>query len=69
VIKFLTYTDCRSDKHEFIVFSESARSAGIPQYLDNRQLYGYNVEINLMHDNGESVVRDMRHLIQKSWEI
>jgi tetratricopeptide (TPR) repeat protein len=28
-------------RHEYVVFSESARRAGVPQYLDNRQVYGY----------------------------
>ena len=28
-------------RHEYVVFSDSARKAGIPQYLDNRQIYGY----------------------------
>jgi hypothetical protein len=31
----------RSNRHEYVVFSESARKAEIPQYLDNRQVYGY----------------------------
>ncbi len=40
VIHTLTYEDT-SNRHEYVVFSESARKAGIPQYLDNRQVYGY----------------------------
>ena len=40
VIPELTYED-ESDRHEYVVFSDSARKAGIPQYLDNRQVYGY----------------------------
>ncbi|SEE66419.1 Glycosyl transferase family 2 [Rhizobiales bacterium GAS191] len=40
VISVLTYED-ESDRHEYVVFSDSARKAGIPQYLDNRQVYGY----------------------------
>ncbi len=40
VIPELTYEDV-SGRHEYVVFSESARRAGIPQYLDNRQVYGY----------------------------
>jgi GR25 family glycosyltransferase involved in LPS biosynthesis/glycosyltransferase involved in cell wall biosynthesis len=42
VIPELSYAD-GSGRHEYVVFSESARKAGIPQYLDNRQVYGYVV--------------------------
>ena len=40
VIPELTYED-DSGRHEYVIFSDSARKAGIPQYLDNRQVYGY----------------------------
>ena len=40
VIPELTYEDA-TGRHEYVVFSDSARKAGIPQYLDNRQVYGY----------------------------
>ena len=40
VIPELTYEDA-SRRHEYVVFSDSARKAGIPQYFDNRQVYGY----------------------------
>jgi len=40
VIPDLTYEDA-TGRHEYVVFSDSARKAGIPQYLDNRQVYGY----------------------------
>jgi glycosyltransferase involved in cell wall biosynthesis len=40
VIPDLTYRD-GTGRHAFVIFSESARRTGIPQYLDNRQLYGY----------------------------
>jgi glycosyltransferase involved in cell wall biosynthesis len=40
VIPQLTYEDTTS-RHEYVVFSDSARKAGIPQYFDNRQIYGY----------------------------
>ena len=36
----LTYQD-GSNRFEYVIFSDSARKAGIPQYLDNRQVYGY----------------------------
>ncbi len=40
VIPALSYEDT-SGRHEYVVFSESARTAGIPQYLDTRQVYGF----------------------------
>ena len=35
----LSYDD-GSGRHEYVVFSHSARSQGVPQYFDNRQVYG-----------------------------
>ncbi len=40
VIPELSYID-GSDRYEFVIFSDSARRAAVPQYLDNRQIYGY----------------------------
>jgi hypothetical protein len=40
VIPRLGYRDA-TDRHEYVVFSDRARRAGIPQYLDTRQNYGY----------------------------
>lgn len=40
VIDQLTYLD-GSDRYEYVVFSDSARKASVPQYVDNRQIYGY----------------------------
>lgn len=40
VIPLLSYLD-HSGRHEYVVFSESARRNGVPQYLDNRELYGF----------------------------
>ena len=39
-IPLLTYDD-GSGRYEYVIFSASARAAGIPQYLDNRDIYGY----------------------------
>jgi hypothetical protein len=36
----LSYED-ESGRHEYVIFSDVARKAAIPQYLDNRQVYGY----------------------------
>jgi hypothetical protein len=38
-IERLSYTE-ESDRWEYMVFSESARKQGIPQYLDNRRIWG-----------------------------
>ena len=40
VISKLKYCDVTT-RYNYVIFSESARQAGVPQYLDNRQLYGY----------------------------
>jgi len=40
VLNDLTYEDATS-RFEYVVFSDSARKSGVPQYLDNRQIYGY----------------------------
>jgi hypothetical protein len=40
VLSDLTYTD-ETQRHEYVVFAESARKREVPQYLDNRQVYGY----------------------------
>jgi hypothetical protein len=35
------YYDDASERHEYVIFSDSARKQNIPQYLDNRKHYGY----------------------------
>lgn len=40
VLGRLTYEDA-TNRYEYVVFSASARKAEIPQYFDNRQVYGY----------------------------
>ena len=40
VLKDVTYED-GTDRHEYVVFADSARKAGVSQYFDNRQVYGY----------------------------
>ena len=40
VLPHLSYTD-ETQRHEYVVFSAGARKREIPQYLDNRQVYGY----------------------------
>ncbi|WP_027145228.1 glycosyltransferase family 2 protein [Mesorhizobium sp. WSM3626] len=40
VLTELTYEDATS-RYEYVIFADSARKAGIVQYMDNRQVYGY----------------------------
>jgi len=51
----LVYEDGTS-RHEYVTFSECARRNAIPQYLDNRLVYGY-------HAFGESEKSDMGNAI------
>ena len=51
VIPELTYED-GSNRYDYVVFSHSARRASIPQYLDNRQVYGY-----ITFEDGSEVAR------------
>lgn len=37
----LHYQDGTEDRMDYVIFSESARAAKIPQFLDNRHVYGY----------------------------
>jgi glycosyltransferase involved in cell wall biosynthesis len=40
IIKHLSYEDS-TGRHEYVIFSNSSRKRNIPQYVDNRQVYGY----------------------------
>jgi hypothetical protein len=40
LVGHLTYQD-RTERYEYLVFSEHARKQGITQYLDNRAVYGH----------------------------
>lgn len=40
VIPLLSYQD-ETDRHEYVIFSDTARKNSVVQYLDNRQIYGY----------------------------
>lgn len=40
VLDKLTYDD-ESWRYEYVIFSDSARKNNIPQYFDNRKIYGY----------------------------
>lgn len=67
VIKHLTYTNPSKEIHEFMIFSESARNAGIPQYVDNRQVYGYILEIDPKISEDNSVISKFFDLLKNSW--
>jgi len=57
VLKDLTYDDT-TNRHAYVVFSDSARRAGISQYIDNRQVYGY---INMEDGDEMRVARAIEH--------
>jgi len=40
VLNKISYDD-RSGRYEYVIFSDVARKKSIPQYLDNREIYGY----------------------------
>jgi len=58
VIPRLGYLD-GSERYEFVVFSDSARKAGIQQYIDNRQIYGY-ITFDAESDAAKGIVGDKR---------
>jgi hypothetical protein len=59
VIPRLHYLD-GSNRYEFIVFSDSARKAGIQQYIDNRQVYGY-ITFDAESDAAAGTMGDQRN--------
>jgi len=59
VIPRLGYLD-GSDRYEFAVFSDIARKAGIQQYIDNRQVYGY-ITFDAGSDAAKGIVGESRH--------
>lgn len=40
VLDKMSYDD-NSTRYEYVIFSDNARLHGIPQYIDNREVYGY----------------------------
>ena len=62
VLTELTYEDGTS-RHEYVIFADSARKAGVVQYLDNRQVYGYVKFGSDEHHVGDSIER-ARALLQ-----
>jgi glycosyltransferase involved in cell wall biosynthesis len=57
----LAYED-GTTRHEYVIFSESARQSGTLQYLDNRQVYGY-------HAFGEGDKRDIANSIRRAKDL
>jgi hypothetical protein len=55
-LKYVNYMD-ETTRHEYVIFSDSLRKAGIPQYLDNRRVYGY-ISFAI---NAESVTEDLQN--------
>lgn len=47
-----------TDDYEYVIFSRKLREAGIPQYLDNREIYGYLS----LDENVEAIKRAMKTL-------
>jgi len=64
VISELSYED-GSDRYEYVNFSDSARRAGIPQYLDNRQVYGYISFDQDSSQNSAERIEQARTLLEK----
>jgi hypothetical protein len=38
-LQYVNYID-ETPRHEYVIFSDFLRKAGVPQYIDNRELYG-----------------------------
>ena len=55
IIEQLGYED-GSGRYEYVIFSSKARTAGIPQYIDNRSVYGY---ITFDRDNAAKLDADL----------
>lgn len=63
VIGELSYTSPKGG-FEFVNFANSARRAGLQQCIDNRQLYGYNVDVNPNDSGARVVIARVRNLIR-----
>jgi hypothetical protein len=77
VLPYVSYDD-DSYRFEYVVFSDTLRKAGIPQYLDNRKIYGqlsFSVnevefvnELNA-HPKFKEYVEYINKLTPKEWQI
>ncbi len=53
VIPLLNYQD-GTDRHEYVIFSDSARKSNVVQYIDNRQIYGYMARDDIRSDTEQA---------------
>lgn len=71
VIGMLNYED-ETGRFGYVIFSDSARKASIPQYLDNRQIYGYVAFDRPGGPNNENELEAVKKLmpsVQRNEEI
>jgi Anp1/Methyltransferase FkbM domain len=64
VIPLLSYID-QTGRYEYVVFSHLARAAGVPQYFDNRQVYGY-ITFEEGSDASIKYIGDPAHQIERA---
>jgi GR25 family glycosyltransferase involved in LPS biosynthesis/glycosyltransferase involved in cell wall biosynthesis len=64
VLKDLRYQD-GTDRHEYVIFSDSARKSNVVQYIDNRQVYGYIAFDKGSEQHVEGGVNLVRSLLSK----
>ncbi|MFZ1427703.1 MAG: glycosyltransferase [Geminicoccaceae bacterium] len=67
VLGELTYEDSTA-RHEYVIMSERARERGVPQYLDNRQVYGYIVQEMGDHFLDAAEIERARRLLSSDLE-
>ena len=67
VISDLNYVDT-TGRHEYVVFSDTARKAQVPQYLDNRQVYGYITFGKGSEQFVEGAIERARELLRVAFE-
>lgn len=65
VLKCVSYTSPHGG-YEFMNFADSARRSGFLQYLDNRQLYGYNITMDPNEPSAATTVRRLEGFIRQS---
>lgn len=74
-LKHVNYLD-DTTRHEYVVFSDSMRKAGIPQYIDNREVYGRisfaendeELAVNYTHQHFRELDEYITKSIPASWQ-
>jgi hypothetical protein len=61
----LTYQD-RTERSEYVVFSDVARKNAVTQYLDNRAVYGYILFDNASSDALQETISEVKRLLPTS---